>query len=73
MAGPGLLLEKVKFAVLLVMPVATVLLYHQPAVFEHSLKTNRYVVYPPKATFTNPPLLAARARRGAPAEPEAKE
>ena len=69
--GPGMLLERVKFAVLLFMPVLTVVVYHQPAVYEHSLKTNRYVVYPPKSTYTNPPLLAARAQRAAAAPTEA--
>ncbi len=74
MSGAGLRIERFKFAVLLVMPVATVILYHQPAVFEHSLKTNRYVVYPPKSTFNNPPLPAARrvaAARAAAPPPDA--
>ena len=53
----GFSLERMKFAVYLLVPVAAVLLYNEPWVYETSLKANRYVVYRPTEL---PPLRRAQ-------------
>lgn len=79
--GRGLFsIERMKLAVYVFVPVLTVVAYNVPAVYEYSLKTNRYVVYryerdPPLLSAKKPPASpsssasasAARGAAGAPA------